>query len=38
LLQKVTESGLSANDTAKAYMAAVTGTMHGQTLDAPDYL
>lgn len=33
-----TESGLSANDTAKAYMAAVTGTMHGQTLDAPDYL
>jgi NAD(P)-dependent dehydrogenase (short-subunit alcohol dehydrogenase family) len=33
-----TDSGLSANDTAKAYMAAVTGTMHGQTLDAPDYL
>jgi NAD(P)-dependent dehydrogenase (short-subunit alcohol dehydrogenase family) len=33
-----TESGLSANDTAKAYMASVTGTMHGQTLDAPDYL
>ncbi len=33
-----TESGLSANDTAKAYIAAVTGNMHGQTLDAPDYL
>ncbi|MEY8214284.1 MAG: short chain dehydrogenase [Colwellia sp.] len=32
-----TESGLSANDTAKAYVAAVTGNMHGQTLDAPDY-
>ncbi len=33
-----TESGLSANDTAKAYIAAITGNMHGQTLDAPDYL
>lgn len=33
-----TDSGLSANDTAKAYIAAVTGNMHGQTLDAPDYL
>ncbi len=29
--------GLSAADTAKAYVAAVTGTMHGETLDAPDY-
>lgn len=33
-----TEIGLSASDTAKAYVAAVTGKMHGQTLDAPDYL
>lgn len=33
-----TEAGLSADDTAKAYFAAVTGTMHGMTLDAPDYL
>lgn len=33
-----TESGISANDTAKAYIVAVTGDMHGQTLDAPDYL
>ncbi|MFT4928797.1 MAG: hypothetical protein ACI8WB_004917 [Phenylobacterium sp.] len=32
-----TQSGLSAADTAKAYVAAVTGTMHGKTLDAPDY-
>ncbi|AZQ85170.1 short chain dehydrogenase [Colwellia sp. Arc7-635] len=33
-----TEIGLSASDTAKAYVAAVTGKMHGQILDAPDYL
>ncbi|WDE00304.1 short chain dehydrogenase [Thalassomonas actiniarum] len=33
-----TEGGLSADDTAKAYLAAVTGAMHGQTLDAPDYV
>lgn len=33
-----TETGLSASDTAKAYVASVTGKMHGQTLDAPDYL
>ncbi|MEH6454439.1 MAG: short chain dehydrogenase [Psychromonas sp.] len=32
------ESGISAENTAKAYVAAVTGDMHGQTLDAPDYL
>jgi len=30
--------GLSADDTAKAYVAAVTGSMHGTTLDAPDYV
>ena len=30
--------GLSAADTAKAYQAAVEGTMSGETLDAPDYL
>ena len=33
-----TSGGLSASDTAKAYVAAVTGTMHGITLDAPDYV
>lgn len=33
-----TEDGLSADDTAKAYIAAVTGSMHGMTLDAPDYV
>ncbi|WDE04157.1 short chain dehydrogenase [Thalassomonas viridans] len=33
-----TAGGLSADDTAKAYVAAVTGSMHGQTLDAPDYV
>lgn len=27
-----TEGGLSADDTAKAYVAAVTGSMHGATL------
>jgi len=32
-----TEGGLSAADTAKAYVAAVSGEMHGKTLDAPDY-
>lgn len=32
-----TEGGLSASDTAKAYVAAVTGNMTGQTLDAPDF-
>lgn len=30
--------GVSAADTAKAYTAAVTGTMHGETLDVPDYV
>jgi len=33
-----TEDGLSAEDTAKAYVSAVTGTMSGKTLDAPDYV
>ena len=33
-----TASGLSAADTAKAYVAAVTGDMSGKTLDAPDYV
>ncbi len=32
-----TESGLSAADTAKSYLAAVNGTMHGQVLATPDY-
>ncbi|MFD1160765.1 short chain dehydrogenase [Roseovarius aestuarii] len=30
-------SGLSASDTAKAYVAAIEGCMNGETLDAPDY-
>ena len=30
--------GVSAEDTGKAYLAAVTGTMHGETLDVPDYV
>ncbi|MEM9471017.1 MAG: short chain dehydrogenase, partial [Pseudomonadota bacterium] len=29
--------GLSATDTAKAYVTAVEGSMTGETLDAPDY-
>ncbi|MBH0086095.1 short chain dehydrogenase [Psychrobacter sp. SCQQ22] len=33
-----TEGGLSADDTAKAYVAAVTDSMHGATLDAPDHV
>ena len=33
-----TSSGLSADDTAKAYVSAVMGTAHGMTLDAPDYV
>jgi hypothetical protein len=33
-----TESGLSASDTANAYLAALNGDMSGQTLDAPDYV
>ena len=33
-----TTDGLSAEDTAKAYVAAVTGTMHGKTLDATEYV
>ena len=32
------EGGLSADDTAKAYVAAVTGSMHGITLDSPAYV
>ena len=31
-------SGISAADTSKAYVAAVAGDMHGQTLDVTDYL
>lgn len=30
-------AGLSADDTAKAYVSAVTGSMHGTTLDSPVY-
>jgi len=30
-------TGLSAADTAKAYVAAVEGSMTGETLDAPEY-
>lgn len=33
-----TDGGLSAADTAKAYVSAVTGNMTGQTLNAPDFL
>ncbi len=32
-----TEAGLSAADTAKAYVAAVQGSMNGEILDTPDY-
>lgn len=32
-----TEAGLSAADTAKAYVNAATGEMNGQTLDAPEF-
>ncbi|SDK00055.1 NAD(P)-dependent dehydrogenase, short-chain alcohol dehydrogenase family [Ferrimonas sediminum] len=33
-----TSSGISAADTAKAYEAAVSGEMSGETLDAPNFL
>lgn len=33
-----TEGGLSAADTAKAYVSAIDGTMNGATLDAPDFV
>jgi len=33
-----TTGGLSAADTAKAYIAALTGSMHGVTLDTPNYV
>jgi len=32
-----TEGGLSAADTAKAYVSAVTGEMNGETLDVPEF-
>lgn len=32
-----TEGTISAADTAKSYLAAVSGTMNGQTLSAPEY-
>lgn len=32
-----TDGGLSAADTAKSYLAAVTGDMHGQILSTPDF-
>ncbi len=38
LLGMDTEEGLSAEDTAKAYVAAVTGSMHGKTLDVREYV
>ncbi len=31
-------SGVSASDTAKSYQAAVTGSLHGTTLDVRDYI
>jgi NAD(P)-dependent dehydrogenase (short-subunit alcohol dehydrogenase family) len=33
-----TKDGLSADDTAKAYIAAVTGTMRGKKLAVTDYV
>lgn len=33
-----TKDGLSAKDTAKAYVAAITGTMSGKTLAVTDYM
>jgi len=33
-----TATGLSAADTANAYVCAITGKMNGQTLAAPDYI
>ncbi|WP_245907233.1 short chain dehydrogenase [Photobacterium sanctipauli] len=33
-----TEGGVSASDTAKAYVVAVEGDMHGQTLDITHYI
>jgi hypothetical protein len=30
--------GISAADTSKVYAAAVTGNMHGETLDVADYI
>jgi hypothetical protein len=30
--------GVSAADTAKAYVASVQGDQNGETLDAPDYV
>ncbi|MBQ4848419.1 short chain dehydrogenase [Pseudoalteromonas sp. MMG005] len=33
-----TDAGLSASDTAKAYVSAVEGSMHGTTLNTPDYI
>ena len=33
-----TDGGLSAEDTAKAYIASIQGTMHGKVLDTPDYV
>lgn len=32
-----TDGGLSAAETAKSYLAAVTGEMHGQILPTPDF-
>ncbi|KZK83084.1 short chain dehydrogenase [Pseudovibrio sp. Ad13] len=32
-----TDGGLSAKNTAKAYLAALAGDMHGQTLAIPVY-
>ncbi|WP_412552623.1 short chain dehydrogenase [Shimia sp. MIT1388] len=32
-----TDGGLSAADTAKSYLAAITGDLHGQILSTPDF-
>ncbi|UWR78968.1 short chain dehydrogenase [Phaeobacter inhibens] len=38
MMGMASSSGLSAADTAKAYVAAIEGAMSGKTLDAPDYV
>jgi NAD(P)-dependent dehydrogenase (short-subunit alcohol dehydrogenase family) len=37
MMEMDTDAGLSAADTAKAYVAAVLGEMNGVTLDAPEF-
>ncbi len=34
----IANDGISADNTTRAYLAAVTGSTHGETMNVPDYI